>query len=162
PSADADIWRYKSMTSQHATVLIPVFGEWKGTGTPHINLISRNGQVMTFSMHDSGSNKNMIVAATSGGGKSFFCNELILSYLSEGAKIWVVDVGRSYEKLAESLDGNFLAFGSDSNVSMNPFPLVVSLDGSLETRSKLLTDYEKERLSDPNTKDEGEEDALVG
>lgn len=162
PRADGDIWRYKSMTAEHATVLIPTFGEWKGTGTPHVNLLSRNGQIMSFSMHDSGSNKNMIIAATSGGGKSFFANELILSYLSEGAKIWVVDVGRSYEKLAESIDGNFLQFGADSNVCTNPFPLVVSLDGGEDTRSRMLSEAEKQRLARPDAKDEGEEDALVG
>jgi conjugal transfer ATP-binding protein TraC len=41
----------------------------------------------------------VIVAAT-GKGKSVFCNRLTTSYLGLGAKIWTIDVGRSYEKTA--------------------------------------------------------------
>ena len=157
-----ELFRYKTMTIGQSTVLLPLFAEWKGTGTPHVNLISRNGQLMSFSMHDSGTNKNMLVCATSGGGKSFFTNELIMSYLSAGAKVWVIDVGRSYEKLCETIGGQFIHFGSDSNVCVNPFPIVVSLDGHTSTRTKYLTEREKHALQDDEIKDDGEEDALVG
>ncbi|ODN41438.1 type-IV secretion system protein TraC [Piscirickettsia litoralis] len=139
-----DLFRYKTMTSEHASVIVPLFSEWKGTGTPHVSLISRNGQLMSFSLHDSNSNKNAIIAAESGSGKSFFVNELILSYLSEGAQVWVIDVGRSYEKLVNTLGGSFLHFGASSDACINPFPMVESLVGNKETE------------------DEGEEDAIIG
>ncbi|KKN33852.1 hypothetical protein LCGC14_0799590 [marine sediment metagenome] len=160
--AVADLWRYKTLTAEQAAVLVPIFGEWKGTGTPHVNLISRNGQIMSFSMHDTGSNKNMLICATSGGGKSFFTNELILSYMSEGAQVWCIDVGRSYEKLCEAVNGDFIHFGSGSDISVNPFELVVSVDGSEQTRSKMLSPQEKRAMDSGDVKDEGEEDALVG
>lgn len=119
-----DIFRYKTMTTEHATVLLPIFGEWKGTGTFHAALMSRNGQLMSLSLHDSPTNKNAVVAAESGSGKSFLVNELVLSYLSEGAQVWVIDVGRSYEKLCESLEGDFVHFESGTEVCLNPFPLI--------------------------------------
>ncbi|MFC1380854.1 MAG: type IV secretion system protein TraC [gamma proteobacterium symbiont of Clathrolucina costata] len=154
--AVTDLNRHKTLTSKEAAPLMPLFGEWKGTGTPHINLLSRNGQVMSFSLHDTGSNMNGVIAAQSGSGKSFLTNEIISSYMSEGAQVWVIDVGRSYEKLSESYGGDFLHFGSSSSACLNPFPLVVSLDGTRETRCPEAPYVEGD------DDDDGEEDALVG
>lgn len=160
--AVADLWRYKTLTAEHASVILPMFGEWKGTGTPHMNLLSRNGQLMNFSMHDTSSNKNMLICATSGGGKSFFTNDIILSYMSEGAQVWVIDVGRSYLKLAEAVGGDFIHFGSGSDISLNPFPMIVSMDGQKETRSRKLSPEEIEAIESGEEQDDGEEDAIVG
>ena len=117
--------RYKTLTSEHATVLLPLFGEWKGTGTPHVGLVSRNGQFMSLSLHDSQTNKNGVIAAESGSGKSFFANELLTAYMSEGAHVWVIDAGKSYEKLCETLEGSYVQFGESSTICLNPFDIVV-------------------------------------
>lgn len=156
--ADAvnDLNRHKTLTAREAAPLMPLFGEWKGTGTPHLNLMSRNMQLMSFSLHDTGSNMNAVIAAQSGSGKSFLTNEVISSYMSEGAQVWVIDVGRSYEKLCETYGGDFLHFGSTSKACMNPFPLVVSLDGTAHTRAPDAPYIEGDDGED------GEEDALVG
>lgn len=154
--AVADLNRHKTMTGKEAATMIPIFGEWKGTGTPHLNLISRNGQIMSFSLHDTGSNMNAVIAAQSGSGKSFLTNEIISSYMSEGAQVWVIDVGRSYEKLCETYGGDFLHFGASSKACLNPFPVVVSLDGTRHTRAPDAP------VIDGDDDDDGEEDALVG
>ena len=121
-----ELWRYKTMTSREAPVILPIFGEAKGTGTPHVELISRNGQVMSLSLHDSSTNQNGVIAAESGSGKSFLLNELILSYMSEGARVWVIDAGKSYKKLCESLNGDFVEFSDRSKISLNPFQTIVN------------------------------------
>ncbi|MGB1320409.1 MAG: type IV secretion system protein TraC [Vibrio gallaecicus] len=119
-----DLFRYKTMTTEQAAVILPIFGEWKGTGTYHASLLSRNGQLMSLSLHDSNTNKNLVIAAESGSGKSFLTNELIISYLSEGAQVWVIDAGKSYEKLSNSLKGDFVHFEEGTGVCLNPFELV--------------------------------------
>lgn len=123
-----DLFRYKTMTTEQAAVLLPIFSEWKGTGTYHAALISRNGQIMSLSLHDSNTNKNLVIAAESGSGKSFLTNELIFSYLSEGAQVWVIDAGKSYEKLAELLNGDFVHFEEGTGVCLNPFELILNYD----------------------------------
>lgn len=136
-----DLFRHKTLTADQATPLVPIFGEWKGTGTYHASLISRNSQLMSLSLHDSDTNKNLVVAAESGSGKSFLMNELIISYLSEGAQVWVIDVGRSYEKLCETLGGDFVHFGEDSTICLNPFELIQPIT----TESGTVVDgYEEE------------------
>ena len=119
-----DLFRHKTMTTEQAAVLLPIFGEWKGTGTYHASLLSRNGQLMSLSLHDSNTNKNLVIAAESGSGKSFLTNELIFSYLSEGAQVWVIDAGKSYQKLSDLLKGDFVHFEEGTGVCLNPFELV--------------------------------------
>lgn len=151
-SAIRELQRYKTMTSKEAPVLLPIFGEWKGTGTYHIALMSRNGQIMSMSLHDSSTNKNGVIAAESGSGKSFLLNEIILSYMSEGARVWVIDAGKSYKKLCESLEGDFVEFGEDSRISLNPFETItnweeeedgiVSLVGAMASANANLSDLQ--------------------
>lgn len=118
--------RVKTNTSDRLPVLLPVFGEWKGSGTFHTTLISRNGQLMSLSLHDSQTNKNCVIAAESGSGKSFLLNNIISSYLQVGAKIWVIDAGKSYQKLCDINHGDFLQFDDRSKICLNPFELLTN------------------------------------
>lgn len=151
-NAVRDLFRYKTMTTEHASVLVPIFGEWKGTGTFHLSLLSRNGQLMSLSLHDSQTNKNLVIAAESGSGKSFLTNDLIISYLSEGAQIWVIDAGKSYKNLCELLKGDFIQFDDASAVCLNPFELIenyqdeedalIGIVGTMASQSGSLDEYQ--------------------
>ena len=148
--------RYKTITTTMATPLIPVMAEWKGTGTFHAALISRTGQLMSLSLHDATTNKNALIAAESGSGKSFLLNELIFSYLSEGTQIWVIDAGKSYQKLNELLEGDFLQFDESTDISLNPFALigdytddedaVVSLVATMASKDNNLSELQNAAL----------------
>ena len=118
--------RVKTNTSDRLPVVLPVFGEWKGSGTFHTTLISRNGQLMSLSLHDSQTNKNCVIAAESGSGKSFLLNNIISSYLQVGAKVWVIDAGKSYKKLCDINNGDFLQFDEKSRICLNPFELLTN------------------------------------
>lgn len=120
-----ELKRFKSYATTHVAQMLPVVADWKGTRTATLPLISRNGQLMKFCLFDSDSSMNAVCCAQSGSGKSFLANALITAYLESGnAKVYVIDVGRSYEKLCNSFHGQFLEFGSDNRASFNPFPLV--------------------------------------
>lgn len=156
PTAVREMQRYKTLTPKQAAVLAPVFGEWKGTGTPYVSLISRNGQLMSVSKFDSEDNYNSLTAAASGSGKSFATNNEIDSYMSEGARAWVIDQGRSYKNLAEIHGGDFIEFSENSTVCINPFPLVqdyadeedmlISIVGLMITKNVGLTGFQEAEL----------------
>jgi conjugal transfer ATP-binding protein TraC len=107
---------------------------------------------MSVSLHDSQTNKNAIISATSGSGKSFMANELLLSYMSEGAQVWVIDAGKSYKKLCDVMKGDFLQFDEASRVCLNPFALIqdyrededsiVSLVQNMASASNQLDDFQ--------------------
>ena len=116
--------RYRTLAATQAVTLMPVFGDWKGTGTPVLNLVARSGQLMDVSLFDTASNYNAVIAAQSGSGKSFLTNELLATNLSVGGRCWVIDVGRSYENLCASLEGQFVAFTREATLCLNPFELI--------------------------------------
>lgn len=116
--------RYNTFTTNIATTLLPLMSEWKGTGRGHVSLISRTGQLMTLSLQDSNTNNNALIAAESGSGKSFFTNELMSMYMSEGARVWIIDIGRSYLKLCNTLHGEFISFQQDHLPCLNPFKMI--------------------------------------
>jgi type-IV secretion system protein TraC len=120
-------------TSANAIHLAPVIGEWAGLGEPVMALFGRRGQALGVDLFANPSgNYNACVVGTSGSGKSVFMNELALGYLGTGARVWVIDAGRSYENLCRRLDGQYLEFTPASDLSLNPFSLVTDLDEDME------------------------------
>ncbi len=128
PKVVKDLMRYKTMGTRHALTLLPMFGSWKGSGTPLMNLFGRDGQLMNISNFDSTGGYNAVVAARTGSGKSVFINEHLTSILSTGGRGWVIDVGRSFEKLSQFVGGQYLQFGLDSKLCINPFSLIVNYE----------------------------------
>lgn len=151
-----ELWRYKTMTSKEVSAILPMFGESKGSGTAHVQLLSRNGQIMSVSLHDSSTNQNAVVAAESGSGKSFLLNEIVLDYMSEGARVWIIDAGKSYKKLCDALNGDFVEFSDQSKISLNPFETIVNwndeedaavnLLGTMASMKGRLDDYQQAAL----------------
>ncbi|MGZ3218419.1 type IV secretion system protein TraC [Paracoccus sp. T5] len=133
-----DLMRLRMNYTLAIATFMPVFFEWRGTKTPLISLVGRGGQVMGFSPFDSGTNYNLTVSAESGAGKSFFSNELISAMLATGGRVWVIDVGRSYVKLCESLGGQFMAFGQNANICLNPFSTLKTPEEFAEVQDILL------------------------
>lgn len=62
--------------------------------------------------------RNFAVLAAPGAGKSALLDEIVRSYVAAGAKVCVIDHGRTFEKWREA-GGDDLAF--KPNVDLNPF-----------------------------------------
>ena len=133
--------RAGTKTADNAVMTSPLIAEWKGTETPVLTLFGRRGQIMTFDLFDNkGGNYNFAVAALSGSGKSVFVNEMAFRYLGTGAKVWIIDVGRSYRNLCELLDGEFIEFSDErrNTICLNPFSMVVDINNDMEMLLPLI------------------------
>ncbi|MCZ3294323.1 DUF87 domain-containing protein, partial [Acinetobacter baumannii] len=64
------------------------------------------------------------VFGKSGSGKSVALQELCAAFAGVGAKIIVIDDGRSFEHMAKSLGGNFVEFRLRDGFSLNPFSMI--------------------------------------
>lgn len=102
---------------------VPLQGEWYGTlKSPGTLLIGRRGQLMNWNPFDNDKgNYNVAVIGRSGGGKSVFMQELIFNGLGTGSKVFVLDVGRSFDKLCLTLEGQMIEFSRQSTICLNPF-----------------------------------------
>lgn len=138
----ADLGRMKRVTtktSANAVHMAPLLAEWQGTGTPVLIFGGRRGQVMQVDVYDNpAGNYNVAIAGTSGSGKSLLLNEIAASYLGSGARVWIIDVGRSYEKACRNFGGSFIEFTERAGLSLNPFTFVDDIDEDMELLQPLL------------------------
>lgn len=119
----------RQYTQTNSINTLPIISDWKGTGGPMLMLLGRRGQVQFLDIFDNtGGNFNVSVAATSGAGKSFLLNEMVVSYRSCGAKVRVIDVGKSYKNACELLGGQFIEFSESSKICVNPFSFIGDLE----------------------------------
>jgi type-IV secretion system protein TraC len=116
--------RTKRIKTSNLCDLVPFFGPWEGHDQPKILLRSRFGSLVSFNPFASElTNSNQIVSGGSGSGKSFMTNILLMQMLKENPKIFIVDIGGSYKKICENLNGQYIQLGVDTDLSINPFDL---------------------------------------
>jgi len=142
--------RVGTKTADNAVMTAPLIAEWKGSGTPVLTLFGRRGQIMSIDLFDNNSgNYNFSVTALSGSGKSVLVNEISFRYLAEGAKVWIIDVGRSYKNLCEMLDGEFIEFTDErsNRLCLNPFSMVLDINNDMEMLLPILA-----RMASPQEK----------
>lgn len=131
--------RDRIMPASSAARLLPTQADYSGIGRPVTILKGRKGQVVAFDIFDKElPNQNGFIAASTGSGKSYFCNRLIMDMRSIGAVIRVVDLGKSFRKLCRLLEGNFLEFTPEVKVCLNPFTNVKDLDAELGNLSDTI------------------------
>jgi conjugal transfer ATP-binding protein TraC len=141
-----DLRRRKTFTTSNVSELVPIHCEWKGMGLPILPLIGRRGQIQFFDIFSNTTGGySGIVSAATGAGKSFFANELTISYLGVGARIWCIDIGRSYEKLCDFLGGDFIIFEKDSRVCLNPFSRVIDLNDEMPQLKSIVAQMASEK-----------------
>jgi len=114
--------KLRTTISVESANLVPQQAEWKGTRTPAMLLGGRKGQLIQFCPFDNtAGNYNVTVVGRSGAGKSVFMQELMSSTVGLGGRVFVLDVGRSFEKTCYMLGGQFIQFSSNADICMNPF-----------------------------------------
>lgn len=158
--------RYDCFPSNVLKHLCPIVSAWKGNGAndPVFPMVTREGQLFMWDPFVSDGNFNIAVAAASGSGKSFWANALLTHLLSSGerdnrrlvyhdeqtkpvhalqkhdaSRVFIIDVGRSYMKLAEIMGSGaqFILFDDNFQYSLNPFRSITEFEGA-EGQSDML------------------------
>jgi conjugal transfer ATP-binding protein TraC len=128
----------------NALPLLPIQGDFAGSGTPRLLFIGRKGQLIPLDFYDKGSNNyNILCAATSGSGKSFLINYIIINYLATGAFIRVIDIGGSYRKIASLVGAVYLDFEKNTVICLNPFTHIIEPDEELASVSAVFAQMTK-------------------
>lgn len=129
--------RVSTKFDRNAIDTAPLLGEWRGTGRPVVLLFGRRGVPCLLDLFK-GENYNAAIAGTSGSGKSVLANEIVFSYRSIGARIWIIDKGRSYERTVDYLGGEQLVFSLKDPVCINPFSWVTDFREWQQTLGPLV------------------------
>jgi conjugal transfer ATP-binding protein TraC len=121
----ARLKRLKTMLSTTAAHIAPMQGEYLGGAIPHLLLVGRRGQPFWWSPFENGAgNHNIAICGKSGSGKSVLLQELCAALRGAGAKVVVIDDGRSFEHSVKLQGGRFVEFTLASGFSLNPFSMI--------------------------------------
>lgn len=83
-------------------------------------------------------NANSVILGKSGGGKSFLVKLESLRLLMMGVDVIIIDPENEYQKLAESVGGEFVVFSPTSSYKINPFDLTTTEAAPDELSNKIL------------------------
>ncbi len=121
----ARLKRFRTMLSTTAANIAPLQGEYLGGTIPHLLLLGRRGQPFFWSpFENKAGNHNIAICGKSGSGKSVLLQELCAALRGAGAKVVVIDDGRSFEHSIKLQGGRFVEFTLASGFSLNPFSMV--------------------------------------
>ena len=125
PAAPIKLERAKKMKTNNLADFLPVYGPRVGDRTPAVILKNRMNGLVSYDPFDfSLPNYNCLVTGSSGAGKSFLNNCILLQEMARGLKVFIIDIGGSYRKITEALGGQYVDVNLSEAKKLNPFDLV--------------------------------------
>jgi conjugal transfer ATP-binding protein TraC len=118
------------MPSAEASCLMPMYGDYSGNSDPlfgansaGVPFITRRGLLHCWDPFKTNTNKNGVIYAASGAGKSFKLQYTVCNLLASDTRVLLLDNGRSAKKLCLALGGNYFDFTLDpgEKPNLNPF-----------------------------------------
>jgi type-IV secretion system protein TraC len=122
PGAPIHLERARKMKTNNLADFLPVYGPREGDKDPAIIFRNRMNGLVGYNPFDPGLvNYNCLVTGSSGAGKSFLNNCILLQELARGLRVFIIDIGGSYRKLTEALGGQYLDINLSDQYRLNPF-----------------------------------------
>lgn len=117
--------RFRTLLSTTAANIAPLQGEYLGGPVPHLLFVGRRGQPFFWSpFENEAGNHNIAICGKSGSGKSVLLQEICAALRGAGAKVVVIDDGRSFEHSVKLQGGRFVEFTLRSGFCLNPFSMI--------------------------------------
>ena len=125
PGSPIRLVRQKKLKTNNLVDFLPVYGANIGDERPVVLTHTRMGSLSSFNPYDPKlTNYNMLVTGSSGSGKSFANNFLMLQQIARGTRVFIIDIGGSYKKLTELLGGQYFEINLSDDYAINPFELL--------------------------------------
>lgn len=140
--------RYKEMTRRFKTTLrsnnaaaTPLLNDMKGSWgkTPLMCHFGRTGQVQFFDNFGNDGNANMVVAAGSRSGKTFWILDYVAQSLSAGRMVRIIEAGSNFEAICQEFGGKFLRFKDSDDTCLNIFTDAKTINNGEELHPDEIT-----------------------
>ena len=154
PAAPMKLERARKFKTNNLVDFIPIYGPREGDDDPTVIFRNRLNGLVSFNPFDSKlTNYNQLVTGSSGAGKSFLNNCILVQELARGLRVFIIDIGGSYKKLTESLGGQYLEMDLSDQYRLNPFDIPdASQEPSNQKLKSLLAVIESMVVEDEKTK----------
>ncbi|MEK7854672.1 MAG: hypothetical protein AAB288_01165, partial [Acidobacteriota bacterium] len=123
PASDLSARRYIRILRSDAVMFLPVFDSFAGLQNPLQLYLSREGNVVKFSLLENETSNHTVVLADSGSGKSSFVIDCVQAAkrMSPEPLVFVIDKKSSYLMLSEYFDADLTVFSRDHDIPFSPF-----------------------------------------
>jgi len=154
PAAPVTLERARKMKTNNLADFLPVYGPREGDQDPVVIFRNRlNGLTAFDNFSPALSNFNSLVTGSSGSGKSFLINCILTAELARNQRVFIIDIGGSYKKLTEALDGQYLEMDLSDRYRLNPFDIPdPCAEPSTQKIKSLLACVESMVAEDDNSK----------
>ncbi len=123
------VFNQHSILSSNGIHFLPLFCSPIGDQKPVILFRTKQASLYTIDPTSNRlANYNWLVSGTSGAGKSFFVNSILLQSAIFNPRIFVVDIGGSYNKLTQFLGGKLISLDLKSSSQIGPFFMTKKAD----------------------------------
>lgn len=163
PLGTTKLLRPKRIKTDNAADFIPIYQPYQGSEEeqekPVCLFRTRDQTLLAFDPFNSRlPNYNTLVTGSSGAGKSFINNLVLLQYMTQKPLIYIIDIGGSYRKLCEFLGGQYIEISppraDEKCLKINPFhlpnpneePSPQKIKFLIAFLENILTDTAEERL----------------
>lgn len=124
PAAPLNLERARKMKTNNLADFLPVYGPREGDKHPVVLFRNRLNGLVSYDGFDAGlGNYNILCTGSSGAGKSFLNNAILMQELARGLRVFIIDIGGSYKKLTEALGGQYLDINLSDYYRINPFDI---------------------------------------
>jgi len=124
PGAPMSLERARKIKTNNLADFLPVYGPREGDKDPVVVFRNRLNGLIGYNSFDPGlPNYNCLVTGSSGAGKSFLNNCILLQEMARNLRVFIVDIGGSYRKITEALGGQYLEINLSDRYCINPFDL---------------------------------------
>lgn len=131
-----EVWRNMDTTSLSMTFPFATSSLTKNEGILY-GINEHDGSLIIFDRFTL-ENANSVILGKSGGGKSFLVKLESLRLLMMGVDVLIIDPENEYEKLTQSVGGEFVVFSNSSQYKINPFDLTTVNPEPDELSNKIL------------------------
>ena len=136
-------FRNKKVKTSNCAHLLPVYSGWEGNGKPVCLFENRSGGLVKIDpFTEELPNRNALMFASSGSGKSFAVLQMAMQFYGSTPTpriVWI-DNGASSERLLDPsiLDGQFIDLNLDSGICVNMFDLPEGETSPSPSKIKLI------------------------
>ncbi|MBC85741.1 MAG: hypothetical protein CL677_01070 [Bdellovibrionaceae bacterium] len=123
PDIDKSAERYIPLLEKEAVSLLPVFDSFRGTKNPVQLFLSRENNLIPFSLFENETSNHTSIVADTGSGKSSFVIDVLQSTkkLESNPLIFILDKKSSYRTVGKFFDADITVFDGKGKMPFSPF-----------------------------------------
>jgi conjugal transfer ATP-binding protein TraC len=152
PKLEMRFQRDHELLTANLIHFFPLTGRWLGTDKVRSIMHTRDGDLTVFDPY-AGSAPHTIISASTGAGKSFLTNLILMDILRASGRVYILDMGGSYRRLCGLVGGQYMEVQMATPLVLNPLDVAWPAGDTMSMMVKILQRFVRPADGSPVTGD---------